>query len=141
MTRYEVISKADIPPTPSSCNRDRYGEWLAMARTLLLCGTDRALKIRLDGLTHATAISSFHRAARQIGLKLSTMREGDILYVTRTGTGEGNEKKPFEWTCRFCGATGRTTKPTKVSCGSDVCQKKRHAANARAQRARLKGAK
>lgn len=138
MIRYDVISKADIPPTPDAANHDRYGEWVAMARRFLLCGPDQAMRIRLDGMTHAAAISSLHTAGKKVGLKLSTMRDGDILYVTRLAIGEGNEKKPHPWTCQFCGTTGRTTRKIKACCEAEVCQKKRRKNNRLAYRARQK---
>lgn len=141
MIRYEVISKADIPPTPDAGNGDRYGEWTALARTFMLCQPDRALRIRLDGITHATAISSLHTAARKVGLKLSTMRDGDILYVTRLALCEANEKKPHDYKCRYCGATGRTTRKIKTCCGNLDCTKKRRKKNREAYKARRKAAK
>ena len=141
MIRYEIISKAEIPPTPAAANGDRYGEWIAMARRFMLCDQSQAIKVRLDDLSHAAAISSLHTAARKVGLKLSTMRDGNILYVTRIATGEGTEKKPHPYQCHYCGAKGRTTRKIKTCCGDQVCQKKRRKKNREQYRTRRKAAR
>lgn len=138
MIRYDVISKTEIPPTPDSHNGDRYGEWMAMVRRFLLCGPDQAIRVRLDGQSHAAAISSLHTSARKVGLKISTMRDGDTLYVTRMATGEGTAKKPHPYECRFCGSKGRTTRKNKTCCGELACQKKRRKINREQYRARRK---
>ena len=141
MIRYDIISKAEIPPTPPAANGDRYGEWIAMVRRFTLCGPDQAIRVRLDGQSHAAAISSLHTAGRKVGLKLSTMRDGDFLYITRLAIGEGIEKKPHPYQCLYCGAKGRTTRKIKTCCGDLVCQKKRRKKNREQYRARRKAAR
>lgn len=135
---YSIINRRDIPPMPPATN-ERYGEWLALARTIRLMPADRAVCIELGGMSPATAASSIHGAARRVGIKLSTMRISGKLYAVRVGTQEPLADRRIKFTCKHCRLEMESTTPNQEYCNALVCQGARKRKNNRALRDRRQG--
>lgn len=141
--QYRVVQKSEIPETPPA-HSDLYGQWVALARLLPLLSSSEAVEIELGTLSHSTAVSSLHGAARIAGVKISTMRVGGRMYVFRVAVaGEAKQPKRWKYKCKCCGAEKVGNRPKQKYCPEKECQAERHrqatrrwdAANPRRRRA------
>lgn len=138
---YEVIAKSAIPPAPAR-HRPYNGQWLALARLIrdrLL--PQEAVVLRLGTLAYNSAVSSLHCAAKEVGVRLSTLHFGNELYIVRTAVTAPQSrwgKRRREEPCVYCGEVYCTTRPNQRTCGRDACRRKRVNMNRVASRARGK---
>lgn len=127
MIRYDVISKAEIPHCQSHQldNSEHYGEWVAIARTFKLCDTTQALRIDAFGISHAAIISSLHGACRKVGIRITTLRNGNAVYVTKIGETTPEPTKEKTFVCKHCRRKLRTFRPRQKWCSDRTCQEAR----------------
>ncbi len=141
---YRVIQKAEIPPQPPKSNR-RYGQWLALARTMRLLPVDQAIELELSAdLYPSKAIVSIHGAAREVGIKVSSMYCGGKLYLMRSGWSEeqpryGQAKHAV--LCPGCGEKFMTTRGWQRWCSKEACQEQRKREKRRNYKRRIRAQK
>lgn len=123
---YRVIQKAEIPSFQYSKGR-RDGEWVALATLAKMLAPSEAIELNIPSSQYAsTTISGLHSAASVVGVKLSTMRTGKVIYIVKVRDVEPTLRRKMAgktFTCRHCERTLKQSSPSQRYCGREDCQR------------------
>lgn len=125
---YRVISKSQIP-APRAPHNDRYGQWLAMMRMVAMIEKDEAVEVPLrSDMIVRNVLGSIHTAARNVGLRVSTMTSMDAIYIVRTARTDPRKALLHRVVCEACADEFETSRAWQKYCGRIECRKARHQA-------------
>lgn len=136
---YTTINKSEIPPIPKQ-NHERFGEWISLARHMVLLPADKAFCIELGGMRINTASVSLHTACKRVGVKVSTTVIAGCMYVVRTGYQEPVGDPPRHFVCDACNGDGVAVMPNQKYHSSKRCQEIRRSRNLKAMKEKRKAA-
>lgn len=124
---YRVVKKSDLPP-PKLRRRERQGQWVAIARTVLLLPPTEGVAVKLDPGDdfYPYILSTLYNACKKVGARVSITRVKDEIWVFRCGRREPIKHKEYRQTCAVCGIEFTAKRKTTVICGLARCKKARH---------------
>lgn len=124
---YRVVKKSDLPP-PKIRRRERQGQWVAIARTVLLLPPNEGVAVKLDPEDdfYHYILSTLYNACKKVGARVTITRVKDEIWVFRCGRREPVKGKEYRKQCAVCGIEFIANRKTTVVCGLQRCKRARH---------------